>query len=257
MPHSAQSRGAARSSFWSPRLGYILQVSEGARPTVLVVEDELSVCSFLKQALQESDITPVVATSLKKGRELWNQEHPDLVLLDLMFPDGNGIDLLKEQRSAGNKTPVIVLSAKSTLADRVTGLDQGADDYLPKPFSVEELLARVRAHLRRAKENPPNAVTVGPLEIDLFSRRALMDGRLVFLSTTEFRLLERLATHLGKPVTKTEILDYVWDDPQRDANVVEVYINYLRNKIERGGAPRLIHTVRGKGYVLQPDPPAS
>lgn len=223
---------------------------------MLVIEDEKSVLSFLQQALVESDFEPLLADSLTKGREMWSAHHPDLVLLDLMFPDGSGIDLLREQRSAGNRTPVVVLSAKSALADRVTGLDEGADDYLPKPFSVEELLARVRAHLRRAKDNPPSTVNVGPLEIDLFSRRALMDGRLLFLSTTEFRLLELLATHVGKPVTKTEILDYVWDDPQRDANVVEVYVNYLRNKIERGGAPRLIHTVRGKGYVLQQDPPA-
>jgi DNA-binding response OmpR family regulator len=231
-------------------------VSEQPRQTVLIIEDERSVSSFLEQALQDSDIEPLVANSLKKGRELWNEAQPDLVLLDLMFPDGNGIDLLREQRTAGHKTPVIVLSAKTALQDRVTGLDEGADDYLPKPFSVEELLARIRAHLRRAKESPVAAIKVGPLEIDLFSRRALMDGRLVFLSTTEFRLLELLATHLGKPVTKTEILEYVWDDPERDANVVEVYVNYLRNKIERGGAARLIHTVRGKGYVLQQDPPS-
>jgi DNA-binding response OmpR family regulator len=203
-------------------------VSDVTRQTVLIIEDERSVCSFLEQALQESDLDTLIATSLGKGRELWNSGHPDLVLLDLMFPDGNGIDLLKEQRGDGIKTPVIVLSAKSALADRVTGLDQGADDYLPKPFSVEELLARIRAHLR-----------------------------LVFLSTTEFRLLELLGTHLGKPVTKTEILDYVWDDPERDANVVEVYVNYLRNKIERGGAPRLIHTVRGRGYVLQLEVPSA
>ncbi len=231
-------------------------MSEQPRQTVLIIEDERSVSSFLEQALQDSDIEPLVANSLKKGRELWNEAQPDLVLLDLMFPDGNGIDLLREQRTAGHKTPVIVLSAKTALQDRVTGLDEGADDYLPKPFSVEELLARIRAHLRRAKESPVAAIKVGPLEIDLFSRRALMDGRLVFLSTTEFRLLELLATHLGKPVTKTEILEYVWDDPERDANVVEVYVNYLRNKIERGGAARLIHTVRGKGYVLQQDPPS-
>jgi DNA-binding response OmpR family regulator len=232
-------------------------VSDVTRQTVLIIEDERSVCSFLEQALQESDLDTLIATSLGKGRELWNSGHPDLVLLDLMFPDGNGIDLLKEQRGDGIKTPVIVLSAKSALADRVTGLDQGADDYLPKPFSVEELLARIRAHLRRAKENPPNSIKVGPLDIDLFSRRVLMGGRLVFLSTTEFRLLELLGTHLGKPVTKTEILDYVWDDPERDANVVEVYVNYLRNKIERGGAPRLIHTVRGRGYVLQLEVPSA
>jgi DNA-binding response OmpR family regulator len=224
--------------------------------TILVVEDERSVSRFIEQAIAESGLTVVLAESLAKARSEWKESEIDLVLLDLMLPDGNGIELLREMRSKGVRTPVIVLSAKSAPADRVTGLDEGADDYLPKPFSLEELLARIRAHLRRSKENAPAVVKVGDLEIDLFTRRALLDGRLLFLSTTEFRLLELLAAHVGQAVTKKEILDYVWDDPDRDPNVVEVYVNYLRNKLERGSAPRLIHTVRGRGYVLQRDPPS-
>jgi DNA-binding response OmpR family regulator len=199
---------------------------------------------------------PFVAPDLAHARALWQQSDPDLVLLDLMLPDGDGLELLRDQREQGRRTPVIVLSAKSGLADRISGLDQGADDYLPKPFSVEELLARIRAQLRRSKDIPPSSVHVGDLEVDLFARRALLKGRNVFLSSTEFRLLELLANHLGQTVTKTQILEYVWDDPERDANVVEVYVNYLRNKLERGGAPRLIHTVRGRGYVLQRDTPS-
>ncbi len=231
------------------------QANVPAQARVLIVEDEPSVSGFVEQALAENGMSFVLAPDLKRAREEWNDADPDLVLLDLMLPDGDGLELLREQREMGKKTPVIVLSAKSGLADRITGLDQGADDYLPKPFSVEELLARIRAHLRRSKDNPPSSVRVGDLEVDLFTRRALLKGRMVFLSSTEFRLLELLANHLGQAVTKTEILDYVWDDPERDANVVEVYVNYLRNKLERGGAPRLIHTVRGRGYVLQRDPP--
>lgn len=226
-----------------------------APATILVVEDERSVSRFLEQAIAENGLTAVLAQNLASARTEWSDRDVDLVLLDLMLPDGDGIDLLREMRSKGVRTPVIVLSAKSELEDRVTGLDEGADDYLPKPFSVEELLARIRAHLRRSKEVPAPVVKVGDLEIDLFTRRALLDGRLLFLSTTEFRLLELLATHLGQTVTKKEILDYVWDDPDRDPNVVEVYVNYLRNKLERGSVPRLIHTVRGRGYVLQRDPP--
>jgi DNA-binding response OmpR family regulator len=222
---------------------------------ILIVEDEASVSSFLEQALRESGLNPLVAPSLKSARAAWEKSSPDLVLLDLMLPDGDGLDLLQEWRKSGSHTPVIVLSAKSELADRVSGLDLGADDYLAKPFSLDELLARVRAQLRRLQDIPAKAVKCGALEIDMQSRRALLSGRLLFLSSTEFRLLELLATHLGQPVSKSQILEYVWDDPDRDPNVVEVYVNYLRNKLERGNAPRLIHTVRGRGYVLQKDPP--
>jgi DNA-binding response OmpR family regulator len=232
------------------------QASVPSHPRILIVEDEPSVSAFIEQALSESGMDPFVAPDLAHARALWQQSDPDLVLLDLMLPDGDGLELLRDQREQGRRTPVIVLSAKSGLADRISGLDQGADDYLPKPFSVEELLARIRAQLRRSKDIPPSSVHVGDLEVDLFARRALLKGRNVFLSSTEFRLLELLANHLGQTVTKTQILEYVWDDPERDANVVEVYVNYLRNKLERGGAPRLIHTVRGRGYVLQRDTPS-
>ena len=182
-------------------------------------------------------MTPISVHTLADAKSAWEKDQTDLVLLDLMLP--------------------IVLSAKSGLSDRISGLDYGADDYLPKPFSVEELLARVRAQLRRGQGSGPTVVKCGDLEVDLFSRRALLAGRLLFLSTTEFRLLELLANHVGHPVSKQQLLEYVWDDPDRDANVVEVYVNYLRNKLERGGAVRLIHTVRGKGYVLQTDPPSA
>jgi DNA-binding response OmpR family regulator len=232
-------------------------MSQAPSAHILIVEDESSVSSFLEQALRESGLTPAVASSLKEARELWAAMPPDVVLLDLMLPDGDGLDLLQEWRKSGSHTPVIVLSAKSGLADRVSGLDLGADDYLAKPFSLDELLARVRAQLRRLQDIPVKVVRAGALEIDLQARRALLGGRLLFLSSTEFRLLELLAAHLGEPVAKGQILEYVWDDPERDPNVVEVYVNYLRNKLERGAAPRLIHTVRGRGYVLQKDPPVA
>ncbi|HWD38721.1 MAG TPA: response regulator transcription factor [Fimbriimonas sp.] len=232
-------------------------MSQSQNARILVVEDELSVSNFLEQALRESGLQALVAHTVKAAAALWEAEKPDLVLLDLMLPDGDGLELLRERREAGSHTPVIVLSARSGLADRVTGLDLGADDYLPKPFSLEELLARVRAQLRRVQEAPTTSLRCGDLEIDLLSRRAMLNGRLLFLSTTEFRLLELLATNMGQPVSKSQMLEHVWDDPDRDPNVVEVYVNYLRNKLERGGAPRLIHTVRGRGYVLQAETPAS
>jgi DNA-binding response OmpR family regulator len=225
-------------------------VKQGRKPVVLIIEDEHRVISFLQQALNEADYDVLAAETKASGEQLWTSKKPDLVILDLMLSDGDGLDLLAKVRAQSMSTPVLVLSAKSSMADRVSGLDAGADDYLPKPFGIEELLARLRVMLRRAREPHQSVFECGDLKMDLVSRRVTRSGRVVFLSETEYRMLELLAASNGEPVPKREMLRHVWDDPDRDDNVVEVYISYLRNKLEWGGASRLIHTVRGRGYVL-------
>lgn len=222
--------------------------------TVLVVEDEPAVSGFIKKALSEAGMGVEVAHDVDSAEQIWRSIDPDLVLLDLMLPDGNGLDLLRGMRESGHDHPVIVLSARSEVADRVKGLDLGADDYLVKPFNIDELLARIRARVRRDRSGS-TVIKCADLVLDLRLRRASRAGRHLFLSTTEFDLLQFLALNLGKVVTKQEILSHVWDDPVRHPNLVEVYINYLRTKLERGGSSRIIHTARGQGYVLDEQPP--
>ena len=215
-----------------------------------MVEDEEHVASFVRQALDEAGYEVAVAGDAGSGERLWTTEDPDLVILDLMLPDRDGMELLDAAHQRAAKTPVLILSAKSAMSDRVKGLDAGADDYLGKPFGVEELLARVRVLLRRAKDTQPTILRCDDLQIDVISRRVTRGDRLIFLSETEYRLLELLANRQDSPVSKRELLAHVWDDPDRDDNVVEVYVSYVRNKLEWRGAKRLVHTVRGKGYML-------
>jgi len=220
------------------------------KPLILVVEDEEHVASFVQQALQEAGYDVLVAADAETGEHFWVGHDPDLLILDLMLPDRDGIELLDSPQRALSKTPVLILSARSAMSDRVKGLDAGADDYLGKPFGVEELLARVRVLLRRAKDSQPTVHKCDDLQIDVLSRRVTRGERLIFLSETEYRLLELLAQRRETPVSKRELLAHVWDDPDRDDNVVEVYVSYVRNKLEWRGAKRLVHTVRGKGYML-------
>ncbi len=217
---------------------------------ILVVEDEARVASFVRKSLEEAGYRVEVASTAADAEILWVQAKPSLVILDLMLPDKNGLSLLSEARANGRQTPVLVLSAKSSMSDRVSGLDQGADDYLGKPFGIQELLARVRVLLRRQTSEGRRSIELDTLSIDPNTRRVSRDGRVIFLSETEYRLLELLAANLPEAVSKKEILNKVWDDPDRDDNVVEVYVSYLRGKLEWGGAKRLIHTVRGRGYML-------
>ncbi len=216
---------------------------------VLLIEDEPRVAAAVARAIQEAGYELSVAETAAAAETLWKEGKPDVVILDLGLPDRDGLDLLADIRESGLNTPVLVLSARSSMSDRVTGLDSGADDYLGKPFGVEELLARIRVMLRR-RTGPPEKWEAGNIKIDFATRKVTRSGRIVFLSETEYRLFEHLAHNAGKAVSKKELLQAVWDDPDRDDNVVEVYVNYLRGKLEWGGEPRLIHTIRGKGYVL-------
>ena len=176
-------------------------------------------------------------------------KEPDIVVLDVMLPDVDGFEVLRRVRTS-SKVPVLMLTARTGLNDRVTGLDAGADDYLAKPFMLEEFLARVRALLRRSTKDL-SRLQYGDLIVDMTSRKVSRAGKPIFLSVTELSLLELLLRTPEIPVSKQTILEKVWDDTgYRDPNVVEVYVSYLRHKLERSGTSKLIHTVRGQGYML-------
>jgi len=220
------------------------------KPLVLIVEDEKEIAKFIDLELQAEEYETVVAydgvTGLSKFRELG----PDLVVLDLMLPVLDGLEVARRIRKTSN-TPIIILTAKDSVDDKVVGLDSGADDYLVKPFSIEELLARVRAHLRRVNPSVTGEVRVADLVMNLDGREAFREGRRIELSAKEFELLELFARNPGKVFNRFEIEEKVWPEYTGGSNVVDVYVGYLRRKLEADGERRLIHTVRGVGYVLR------
>jgi heavy metal response regulator len=221
---------------------------------VLVVEDELRVRSFLERGLQEAGFAVDVAADGEDGMRLALVHPYDAIVLDLMLPKRDGLSVLRELRGAGRATPVLVLTARDEVDDRVRGLDAGADDYLPKPFAFAELLARVRALLRRGTARP-SLLEIGDLRIDLLSRKAVRAGVKLELTQKEFALLEYLARHEGEVVTRTMISEHVWDmNFDSFSNVIDVYIRYLRRKIDEPFGTKLIHTRRGVGYVLTASP---
>ncbi len=220
------------------------------KPLVLIVEDEKDIARFVELELGAEGYSTETAfdgvTGLSKYREL----NPDLVILDLMLPVLDGLEVARRIRKTSN-TPIVILTAKDSIQDRVEGLDSGADDYLIKPFSIEELLARVRAHLRRVNPAVAGEVRVADLVMNLDGRELFRGGRRIEVSNKEFELLELLARNPGKVFRRDEIEDKVWPDYQGGSNVVDVYIGYLRRKLEEKGERRLIHTVRSIGYVLR------
>jgi DNA-binding response OmpR family regulator len=218
---------------------------------VLIVEDYAPLRKALAQGLQEAGLAVDAAVDGEEG--LWYAESGtyDVIVLDLMLPGLDGLTLLKRLRKAGSATHVLILTAKDTLDDRVTGLNLGADDYLVKPFAFEELLARVRALIRRKYEAKSPVIRVADLEIDTGCRMASRAGEPIELTAHEYALLEFLAMRAGRIVTRTDIWEHVYAfHSSPESNVVDVYIGYLRKKIERKGLPRLIHTRRGQGYLL-------
>jgi DNA-binding response OmpR family regulator len=222
---------------------------------LLVVEDEKKLASFIRHGLEEEHYAVDLAYDGKSGTDLAMRVDYDLVVLDLMLPVISGLDLLRTIRKKKPTLPVLVLTAKSSVQDRVTGLDRGADDYMVKPFAFPELSARIRALLRRGTREPTE-FQVADLTLDVTSRSVTRAGRKIELSVKEFALLEFLMRNARRAVTRTMIVEHVWDIHfDSITNVVEVYINYLRNKIDREFSPPLIRTVRGVGYKLTDEAP--
>ena len=217
---------------------------------VLVIEDQRSLLRNLERGLAEEGYEVVAAASITEACEAVARQ-PDLIVLDWMLPDGSGIDLLRQFRGQGIWQPVLILTARDSVDDRVQGLDAGADDYLVKPFSFNELLARLRALLRRRSLEQQSVLYVEGLEIDLLRRVAFRDGRPLELSNRQFELLTYLMQNAHAVVTREMIARDVWKEPTATwTNVIEVHIAQLRRKIEHPDSPTLLHTVRGQGYHL-------
>jgi DNA-binding response OmpR family regulator len=222
----------------------------GACMRVLVIEDEAKVANFIRKGLQQQQYAVDIASNGEEGSYRAENFDYDVVILDLMIPKVPGLDVLRKLRAKKPSLPVLILTAKSSVEDRVKGLDSGADDYLAKPFVFAELVARVRALMRRGQQEDTK-LRVADLEIDTATHQAVRDGQRVDLKPKEFSLLEFLMRNAHRPVTRTMIIEHVWDIHfDAISNVVDVHINSLRNKIDRGQSPALIHTIRGVGYVL-------
>lgn len=221
---------------------------------ILVVEDEAGVLGFIKQGLTEAGYVVDVARDGAEGLDYTLAYEYDVIVLDIMLPKMNGLDVLREMRERRLKTPVLLLTARDGLDDRVRGLDIGADDYLVKPFAFPELLARIRALLRRPPLQTGNLFSMGDLEMDISQREVRRAGKRIDLSPREFALLEMLFRHPNQVLTRTQIIEHVWNfNFFSDTNVVDVYIGYLRRKLDRDFDPPLIHTVRGVGFRLSED----
>jgi two-component system OmpR family response regulator len=221
---------------------------------VLVVEDDPKIASFVVKGLKQSGFAVDHAANGEAALDLAAGVDYDAAVVDVMLPKLEGFSLVRRLRAQGSRTPVIMLSAKAAVEDRVQGLQAGADDYLTKPFAFSELLARVQALIRRAtRAAEPTRLEAGGLTLDLLTREAARGGQKIELQPREFQLLEYLMRHAGRVVTKTMILEHVWDysfDPQ--TNVVDVLVSRLRTKVDRDFPVKLIHTQRGVGYVLRP-----
>ena len=221
---------------------------------ILVVEDDAKIASFVVNGLKQNGFAVDHATDGEAGLDLALAVTYDAAVLDLNLPKLDGLSLLRQLRQKKVATPVLILSARATLDDRVLGLQSGGDDYLTKPFAFSELLARVQALIRRASRaaDAPSILTVADLKLDPFSREVTRAGQPLELQSREYALLELLLRHAGRPVTKTMILEAVWDfgfDPQ--TNLVDVLVHRLRGKIDRDFPVKLIHTIRGVGYALR------
>ena len=226
---------------------------------ILVVDDDRAVRVSLRRSLSFNGYTVDLAEDGVEALEAINNERPDALVLDVMMPRLDGLEVCRQLRSTGDDLPILVLTARDSVSERVSGLDAGADDYLPKPFALEELLARLRALLRRT--GPEDAsegaiMTFADLMLDPSTREVHRGNRSISLTRTEFSLLEMLIANPRRVLTRSRILEEVWGfDFPTSGNALEVYVGYLRRKTEAEGEPRLIHTVRGVGYVLRETPP--
>ncbi|WP_437203101.1 response regulator transcription factor [Planctomicrobium sp. SH664] len=218
----------------------------------LLIEDDGVLGKALARGLEDAGHRCTWVRSGIRGLEQAISHRYNVMILDLMLPDLNGMDVLRRMRSRGNHTPVLVLTALGSVQERVTGLEAGADDYLVKPFALPELMARLRAITRRSLKSHSQQLVVGPLTLDLSNRRVTRDGREIELTPTEFSLLEFLMRNAGQVVTRKMLCEHLWEsDWEGVTNVIEVHINRLRGKIDRDFDGQLVQTVRGRGYVLR------
>lgn len=221
---------------------------------VLVIEDETKVGSFIKRALEEESYAVDLCEDGAQGLDMALSGSYDLIMIDLMLPSLPGLEVLTRLRKEKIQTPVLILTAQSKIDQRVKGLDAGADDYLTKPFAIDELLARVRALLRRGPAESPGIFQIDDLILNPATREVTRGGQRIDLTVKEYALLEYFMRHAGRVLTRPMISDHVWNqDFDTFTNVIDVYVNYLRNKIDRGRARKLIHTIRGSGYMLKAD----
>lgn len=221
---------------------------------ILVVEDDKKVASFVQKGLEEDGYAVDVATDGDTGLAMGLDRVHDAVILDVMLPGKPGFQVVRELRQAGIVTPILMLTARDTVEDKVQGLDAGADDYLTKPFVFAELLARLRALLRRGGDARPSKLQVADLVLDPATHSVTRGGQPITLTQREFALLEYLMRNTGRVCTRTSITEKVWDYSfDSGTNVIDVYVTYLRKKIDADRAPKLIHTVRGVGYTLKAD----
>ncbi len=219
---------------------------------VLIVEDEKSLVDIIKKGLEEEGYAVDVAYDGEDGLFTAENEPSDVIVLDIMLPVIDGMTILKKIRKAGVKTPVLMLTAKDTVMDKVSGLDSGADDYLTKPFHFEELLARLRALIRRGSEVNASVVEIGDLTVNIATHEVRRGGKDVLLSAREYSLLEYMAVNRNKVLSRTLLSEHLYDhDFDLDSNVIDVFINRIRNKIDRGFNIKLIHTIRGAGYMIK------
>jgi heavy metal response regulator len=219
---------------------------------ILVVEDEKKVARFIQQGLEEEHFSVDVAHDGERGFQLARNENYDLLILDIMLPKKNGLELIKDLRAHKAITPTLMLTAKSSIEDKVAGLDGGADDYLTKPFAFEELLARVRSLLRRGAKEKSTTLTVADLELDTVTHKAKRAGAVIELTAKEYALLEYFMRNNDRVLSRTTIAEHIWNyNFDTGTNIIDVYVNHLRNKIDGIAEKKLIHTVRGVGYVMK------
>ncbi|WP_040541443.1 response regulator transcription factor [Mycolicibacterium vaccae] len=237
-----------------PARGGEPSAQDGAGRTVLMVDDDPDVRTSVARGLRHSGFDVRVAATGKEALRLLSSESHDALVLDVQMPELDGVAVVTALRALGNDIPICVLSARDTVNDRIAGLEAGADDYLTKPFDLGELVARLHALLRRAHHSDPasDTMTVGSLTIDTSRRLVFVAGERVELTKREFDLLAALAENAGVVLSRQRLLELVWGyDFDVDTNVADVFVSYLRRKLERDGLPRIIHTVRGIGYVLR------
>jgi two-component system response regulator MprA len=221
---------------------------------ILIIEDDEAILKILRRVLAYEGYQVDVAAEGKAGLSMAREAHPDLIILDWMLPGMDGLEVCRHLREMGS-TPILMLTAKDTIQDRVQGLDAGADDYVVKPFELDELLARIRALLRRTQPERAQVLSFQDLTLDTNTRQASRKGRVISLTAKEYELLELFLRHPRQVLTREMIFDRVWGyDFGGESNVLDVYIRYLRQKLEGPGEARLLHTARGVGYVLREQP---